>query len=83
MQKRNTTTQGEVATAAGTKYLCRFEVRPEGGYMVSCPALPSVAAYGKTLAEARAYAREEIGAWEAETERLRAHFRAVCYTQDL
>jgi predicted RNase H-like HicB family nuclease len=83
MKTRNTTTQEEVATAMGTKYLCHFEVRPEGGYLASCPAVPPVAAYGKTLAEARAFAREEIEAWEAETERLRAHFRAVCYTQDL
>jgi predicted RNase H-like HicB family nuclease len=83
MTSRKSTTQEEVSTATGTKYVCHFEVRPEGGYMVTCPALPPVVAYGETLEEVRAYAREEIEACEAETERLRAHFRAVCYTQDL
>lgn len=73
----------EIATAAGTKYACHFERSPGGGYTVTCAALPAVAAYGDTFAEARANVRDAIEAWNAETARLHAHFRAVCYNQDL
>jgi antitoxin HicB len=41
-------------------YLCRFQPEPEGGYTVTCPALPAVVSYGETLEEARANAREAI-----------------------
>jgi len=41
-------------------YRCRFQAEPEGGYTVTCPRLPPVVSYGRTLAEARANAREAI-----------------------
>jgi antitoxin HicB len=43
-----------------TAYVCHFQPEPEGGYTVTCPALPPVVTYGETLEEARANAREAI-----------------------
>jgi antitoxin HicB len=43
-----------------TAYICHFQPEPEGGYTVTCPALPPVVTYGETLEEARANAREAI-----------------------
>ena len=37
-----------------------FEPEPEGGYTVTCPALPGLVTYGETLEEARAMAAEAI-----------------------
>jgi len=45
--------------------------------------VPPLDAYGKTLDQARANAREDIEAWEAEAARLRAHYDALCYNQNL
>jgi antitoxin HicB len=44
----------------GLAYLCHFRPEPEGGYTVTCPALPPVVTYGENLEEARANAREAI-----------------------
>jgi antitoxin HicB len=41
-------------------YLCHFRPEPEGGFTVTCPNLPPVVSYGKTLEEAQAKAREAI-----------------------
>jgi predicted RNase H-like HicB family nuclease len=41
-------------------YLCVFRPEPEGGFTVTCPKLPPVVAYGETLEEPRANAREAI-----------------------
>jgi antitoxin HicB len=41
-------------------YVCHFKPEPEGGYTVTCPALPPVVTYGETLEEARTNAREAI-----------------------
>ena len=76
MQKLKTTKRQEVRIAAGTKYACHFEREAEGGYTVTCPAVPAVAAYGDTLEDARANAREAIEGWNDEGERLRDHYRA-------
>ena len=54
MRKKST---GEDVDAA---FLCRFQPEPEGGFTVTCPKLPPVVTYGKTLNEARANAREAI-----------------------
>jgi len=83
MQKQKSTKRQEIQIAAGTKYACHLEREAEGGYTVTCPALPEVATYGDTLEEARANAREAIEGWNDEAERLRAHYRAICYDQDL
>ena len=83
MQKQKVTKQQEVRTALGTRYACHFEREAEGGYTVTCPALPAVGTYGGTMEDARANAREAIEEWNEEAERLRAHYRAICYDQDL
>jgi len=35
-----------------------FTAEPEGGYTVTCPALPGLVTYGRTLAEAKDMARD-------------------------
>lgn len=42
------------------RYTVVFEAADEGGYVVTCPALPSVVTQGETLEEARAMVREAI-----------------------
>lgn len=42
------------------KYPMIFRPEPEGGYTVTCPALPGVTTYGKTKAEAREMARDAV-----------------------
>ena len=41
-------------------YTVLFEPAEEGGYMVTCPALPGVVTQGETLEEARAMAEDAI-----------------------
>jgi antitoxin HicB len=41
-------------------YTCLFEPEPEGGFTVTCPALPGLVTYGATMEEARAMATEAI-----------------------
>jgi antitoxin HicB len=40
-----------------------FEPAPEGGYVVTCPALPGLVTEGDSLAEARRMARDAIRAY--------------------
>lgn len=40
-----------------------FEPAEEGGYVVTCPALPGLVTEGDTLEEARAMARDAIRAY--------------------
>jgi antitoxin HicB len=40
-----------------------FEPAAEGGYVVTCPALPGLVTEGDTLAEARKMARDAIRAY--------------------
>lgn len=50
----------------GTKeysYTVLFEPAEEGGYVVTCPALPGLVTEGDTLEEARAMARDAIQAY--------------------
>lgn len=44
-------------------YTVLFEPAEEGGYVVTCPALPGLATEGDTLEEARAMARDAIHAY--------------------
>jgi antitoxin HicB len=44
----------------GAQYLCTFRPEPEGGYTVRCSAFPELITNGRTLAEARAMAREAL-----------------------
>ncbi len=50
----------------GTKeysYTILFEPAEEGGYVVTCPALPGLVTEGDTLKEARTMARDAIRAY--------------------
>ncbi len=42
-------------------YTFVFQPEPEGGYTVTCPALPGLVTYGETLDEARSMARDAMG----------------------
>jgi antitoxin HicB len=41
-------------------YTFVFNPEPEGGFTVTCPALPGLVTYGETLAEARSMARDAM-----------------------
>ena len=41
-------------------YTFVFSAEPEGGYTVTCPALPGLVTYGETLDEARMMARDAM-----------------------
>jgi antitoxin HicB len=41
-------------------YTFVFNPEPEGGYTVTCPALPGLVTYGETIEEARAMARDAM-----------------------
>jgi antitoxin HicB len=41
-------------------YTFVFNPEPEGGYTVTCPALPGLVTYGETLAEARNMAQDAM-----------------------
>jgi antitoxin HicB len=41
-------------------YTFVFSPEPEGGYTVTCPALPGLVTYGETLDEARSMARDAM-----------------------
>jgi antitoxin HicB len=41
-------------------YTFVFSPEPEGGYTVTCPALPGLVTYGETLDEARRMARDAM-----------------------
>lgn len=60
MTKRNK--QKDVRQRATTEYNFTVFVEPalEGGYVVTCPALPGLVTEGHTLAEARRMARDAI-----------------------
>jgi predicted RNase H-like HicB family nuclease len=42
------------------RYRLVFSPEPEGGYTVTCPALPGLVTYGETLEEARQMARDAM-----------------------
>lgn len=44
-------------------YTVFFEPAEEGGYVVTCPALPGMVTEGETLEEARAMAKDAIRAY--------------------
>lgn len=46
-----------------TEYTVLFEPAIEGGYVVTCPALPGLVTEGDTLAEARKMAKDAIRAY--------------------
>src|SRR6185437_3744862 len=58
----------ETVDAREYRYTVFFEPAEEGGYIVTCPALPGMVTEGETLEEARAMAKDAIRAY---LERLR------------
>lgn len=42
-------------------YTFVFNPEPEGGYTVTCPALPGLVTYGDTLGQAREMTRSVVG----------------------
>lgn len=54
--------RGSVTTLEYT-YTCLFEPEEDGGYTVTCPALPGLVTFGATLDEARTMAAEAITAY--------------------
>ncbi len=50
----------ESGSAAAYTYTVLLQPEPEGGYTVTCPALPGLVTYGGTLDEARAMAADAI-----------------------
>jgi antitoxin HicB len=59
-KKQNTSKQETVNEYSFTVF---FEPAAEGGYVVTCPALPGLVTEGDTLAEARKMARDAIRAY--------------------
>ena len=56
-------TRKEPITVHEYSYVALFRPEPEGGYTVTCPALPGLVTHGETLAEARAMAAEAVEAY--------------------
>ena len=50
----------ENVSAAAYTYTVLLQPEPEGGYTVTCPALPGLVTYGETLDEAPAMAADAI-----------------------
>ena len=59
-KKHNSTKQ---ETSSEYSFTVFFEPAAEGGYVVTCPALPGLVTEGDTLAEARKMARDAIRAY--------------------
>jgi antitoxin HicB len=54
---------GSRAETTEYNFTVLFEPAAEGGYVVTCPALPGLVTEGDTLAEARRMARDAIRAY--------------------
>ena len=50
----------ESVSAATYTYTVLLQPEPEGGYTVTCPALPGLVTYGASLEDARAMAADAI-----------------------
>jgi antitoxin HicB len=59
-KKNNSRRQEKLSEYSFTVF---FEPAAEGGYVVSCPALPGLVTEGDTLAEARKMAKDAIRAY--------------------
>lgn len=56
-------TRAEPIKVLDHAYMAHFRPEPEGGYTVSCPALPGLVSYGATLDEARAMAADAMAGY--------------------
>jgi len=70
--KKNNSTKRE--TSCEYSFTVFFEPAAEGGYVVTCPALPGLVTEGDSLAEARKMARDAI---RANLESLRKDGEAI------
>jgi len=61
--KRKKRTPAKQEALSEYSFTVFFEPAAEGGYVVTCPALPGLVTEGDTLAEARKMARDAIGAY--------------------
>jgi len=52
--------KSEAITGMTRTYTFAFDPEPEGGYTVTCPALPGLVTYGETLERARAMAQDAM-----------------------
>jgi antitoxin HicB len=52
----------EAMTETIRTYTLVFDPDPQGGYVVTCPALPGLVTHGNTFDEAREMARDAMGA---------------------
>ena len=66
--------KGRVKSKKEYDYTVLFEPAAEGGYVVTCPALPGLVTEGDTLEEARAMAKDAI---EGYLESLRKDGRPI------
>ncbi len=57
--------RSEPVVAGEIRYLALYQPEPEGGYTVTCPALPGLVSYGATLDEARAMAADAVAGYVA------------------
>jgi len=62
MAKRQKRNRSKPETTVEYNFTVFFEPAVEGGYVVTCPALPSLVTEGDTLARARCMARDAIQA---------------------
>lgn len=60
--------------SAAIRFRVVFEPEPEGGFVVTCPALPGCVSEGETLEEAQANIQEAIVGY---MESLRKHGEAI------
>jgi antitoxin HicB len=51
---------GEAIAGMARTYTFVFNPEPEGGYTVTCPALPGLVTHGETIEEAREMARDAM-----------------------
>ena len=63
MPKRQKHSAPKPQSAVEYNFTVFFEPAVEGGYVVTCPALPGLVTEGDTLAEARQMARDAIRAY--------------------
>ena len=61
------------------RYTVKFEPDPEGGYIVTVPAIPAIVTSGATLSEAEANAQEAIALY---LEVLKAEGRPLPINED-
>ena len=73
-KKRNTSRR---ATSSEYSFTVFFEPAAEGGYVVTCPALPGLVTEGDSLAEAREWPGTPFAPISKAYVRMERQFRAI------